>query len=69
MANSRMEFAVHGLDAGDEEGIDGALGGLEGVQLVDVDPENERVEVRYGEELVSEEAIRDAVRDAGYEIE
>lgn len=69
MATSRTEFAVGGLDDGDGTAVEEALGELEGVQLVDVDPENGRVEVRYGEELVSEEAIRDAVRDAGYEVE
>lgn len=69
MATSRTEFAVRGLDAGNGADIEDALGELEGVQLVDVDPENGRVEVRYGEELVYEEAIRDAVRDAGYEVE
>ena len=70
MADSRTEFAVRGVESEtDEREIDDALGALEGVQMVKIDPEGDRVEVRYGEELISEEEIRSAVRDLGYEVE
>ena len=70
MADSDAEFTVRGVESADDEReIDDALGRVEGVQMVTIDSESGRVEVRYGEELVSEERIRSAVRDAGYEVE
>lgn len=69
MANSRETFTVRGESSDELQGVEDAVGDLEGVQDVQVDPGNDEVTVRYGEELVSGEAIKDAVRDQGYEVD
>ena len=69
MADSYTNFTVRGIDSEDEvREIDDELRNLEGVQMADVDHESGRVEVRYGEELISEEEIKSTVRDVGYEV-
>lgn len=69
MADSYTNFTVRGIDSEDEvREIDDELRKLEGVQMADIDHESGRVEVRYGEELISEEEIKSTVRDVGYEV-
>lgn len=67
MADSETTFTVRG-ETVDEAEITDALEEFRGVQLVEVDAEEGRVEVRYGEELHSEKELEDAVRDLGYEV-
>lgn len=70
VANSRAKFSVGGVEsAADADGIKDELGDLDGVQLADVDPDTGEAEVRYGEELISEEEIESTVRELGYEVE
>ena len=70
MSDSRLKFTVSGVDsAKDVDDITDELQTLEGVQLVEVDADTGQTEVRYGEELLSEEKIKSTVRDAGYEVE
>lgn len=70
MANSRTNFTVDGIESEDEaRKINDELLELEGVQMANIDRESGRIEVRYGEELLSEERIKSTVRDAGYEVE
>lgn len=68
MADTEISFTVSGPDA-DEREVTDALDDLRGVQMVDVDEGSGEVTVRYGEELHSEEEIRSAVAEAGYEVE
>lgn len=70
MANTRTNFTVDGIESEDEaRKINDELLELEGVQMANIDRESGRIEVRYGEELLSEERIKSTVRDAGYEVE
>lgn len=70
MSDSTTNFAIPGIESEDElENVRGTLHELDGVQMVNVDPESGETEVRYGEELLSEERIRSTVRDAGYEVD
>lgn len=70
MSDSRARFAVPDAESEDDaDAIEGALSELRGVQAASVDPGSGDVEVRYGEELLSEEEIRSTVREAGYEVE
>ena len=70
MSDSYLNFTIRGVESEDEvRTITDELQKLEGVQMVDIDAESGRTEVRYGEELLSEEEIKSAARDAGYEVE
>ncbi|WP_101294427.1 heavy-metal-associated domain-containing protein [Halegenticoccus soli] len=70
MADSRTNFTVEGVASEDDaRTIERELRERRGVQSATVDPESGDVEVRYGEELLSAEAIKSTVRDAGYEVE
>lgn len=70
VADVTTEFAVRGVDSeADARAIGERLDEFRGVQMVDVDEGSGRVEVRYGEELHSEEELRSAVEDAGYDVE
>ena len=70
MSDSYLTLAVRGVESEDDaRTLTDELQKLEGVQMVDVDVEGGQAEVRYGEELLSEEDIKSAARDAGYEVE
>ena len=70
MADSQVDFTVSGIESADDgRAIKEELRNIRGVQMVEVDRESGRVEVRYGEELLSEERIKSAVRDIGYEVD
>lgn len=70
MANSRETFIVHGVASDDElAAVQDEIRELDGVQNVDVDSESREVTVRYDEELLSGEAIKNAARDQGYEVD
>lgn len=70
MADSEVTFLVRGVESGDDaRAVEDELRELRGVQMAEVDPESGRAEVRYGEELLSEERIETAIRDAGYEVD
>jgi len=69
MANSRTEFSVSGAESGAGGDIEEELEDQEGVQLVAVDGDSGVVEVRYGEELISEREIKTVVRDLGYDVD
>ena len=70
MADSRTGFTVSEVESEDEaEKIEDELRELQGVQMAVVDYESGDTEVRYGEELLSEEEIKSAVQDMGYRAE
>lgn len=70
MADSRETFTIQGAESEDElESVADAVRDLDGIQGVDTDSDSGEVSVRYGEELVSGERIKDAARDLGYEVE
>lgn len=63
----RRTLRVTGMScSGCEETVESALGDLEGVTRVEADRESESVDV-VADDDVSDEALTDAVRDAGYE--
>ena len=53
---------------GCENTIRVALGRLDGVGTVDPDFRTSQVGVRYDDDRVSEEAINERIRDAGYDM-
>jgi copper chaperone CopZ len=70
VANSRARFVIADAESrADREEIEDALKDREGVQLVDIDLNNGRAEVRHGEALISGEEIRSTVEELGYEVE
>lgn len=70
MSDSYAEFTIQGVASEDEvRTITDELQGLQGVQMVEIDAGSGHAEIRYGEELLSEEEIESTVRDAGYEVE
>lgn len=70
MADSFVEFTVRGLETEDEaDEITDELRSLDGVQMVEIETESGRAEVRYGEELLSEEDVKGTVRELGYDVE
>lgn len=70
MAESRATFTVRGVESDDDAAqIEESVRELNGVQAAELDRESSEASVRYGEELLSEEAIKDAVRERGYEVD
>ena len=70
MSDSHLNFTVRGAESEDDvRTITDELQKHQGVQMVDIDAESGRAEIRYGEELLSAEEIKSTVRDAGYEVE
>lgn len=61
-------FQVKGMDcAGCESAIGRALARLDGVITVRADARADRVDVRFDPVRVSDEQIRERIREAGYE--
>jgi copper chaperone len=48
--------------------INNAVGGLNGVKRVSVDPEAKKVSVEFDDERVSIETIKDVIEDQGYQV-
>lgn len=48
--------------------IEGAVGGLSGIEKVEVAIDARTVDVAYDESSVSRDAIVDAIEDVGYEV-
>lgn len=70
MADSRLTVTVQGVESDDDvRTLTDELEAMEGVQMADVNAASGHTEVRYGEELLSAEAIKTTIRDAGYEVE
>ncbi|MBE0428616.1 MAG: heavy-metal-associated domain-containing protein [Thermoleophilia bacterium] len=49
--------------------VENAAGALAGVSSVSADPESKRIEVTYDENMVSLDAIKKAIAEAGYPAE
>lgn len=63
------DLAVTGMTCGGcVAGVRHALGALAGVDAVDVSLAEQRVHVRYDENRVGIQAMRDALRSAGYDL-
>ena len=70
MSDSFVSFDVGGIESEDDaQRLKDELQELDGVQMTTVEADGDRVEVRYGEELLSEERIKSKVRDAGFTVE
>lgn len=70
MAENTADFTITGVDSVSEaRDIEERLKELDGVMAADVDRENGDTTVRFDYDLLSEERVRNQVRDAGYEIE
>jgi len=46
-----------------------ALNDVDGVSNVDIDVTSKKVMIEYAEETVSEDKLKEAIEDAGYDIE
>lgn len=70
MAENRAEFAVRGVESEDDvRTIEEGLADLDGVMEAEVDSETGEASVRFDYDVLSEERVRRAVRDLGYEVE
>ena len=62
-------FKVEGMSCAHcKAAVENELNGLAGVHVSNADPERGTVEVAYDEDRVGTEDIREAVREAGYEL-
>lgn len=69
MAETKSTFTIAGVDADrDAERVTDELIDTDGVMGADVDPGSGQAEVRLDEDLISEEHVRDTVREMGYEV-
>lgn len=69
MAESRATFTVRGVESDDQaRELEARIGELEGVMGATVEGASGSASVRYDEELLAEERVREAVREAGYEL-
>lgn len=69
MAENEAVFTIRDVDSTDEaQDIKEELEDLEGVMGVAVD-QTGRAEVRFDYDLISEESVKNQVREYGYEIE
>lgn len=70
MAESHANFTIaDGASAADVRTLEDDLEDVDGVMGASIDPESGDVEVRYDEDLVSGERVKNAARDAGYDVE
>ena len=70
MAENRAEFAIGGLSSeSDAEEIRERLEDVDGVMSMELSSETGEANVRYDYDILSEEKIKETVRDAGYEVE
>ena len=68
MAENRADFTVRGIDSDDDvRAIEEELADLDGVMETELDESGE-ARVRYDHDILSEERIRRAVRDLGYDV-
>lgn len=68
MATEKV-LEVHGMTCGGcENRVKTALTRLEGVSKADADHRAERVGVRFDSARVSEDEIRERIRETGYEV-
>lgn len=51
-----------------ENAVKGALNELNGVSDVEVSLKDKTVTVKYDSDLVSEESLKEAIEDAGYDV-
>lgn len=49
--------------------VEGAAGGLSGVDSVSADPQTKKIEITYDESNVSLDEIKQAIEAAGYPVE
>lgn len=70
MAENRAEFTVRGLASEDDvREVRAELEAVDGVMAIEIDPETGEAKVDYDYDLIAEEQIERALRDAGHEIE
>lgn len=70
MAENRAEFTVRGLASEDDvREVRAELEAVDGVMAIEIDPETGEAKVDYDYDLIAEERIERALRDAGYELE
>lgn len=66
---SQVELQAPEIHCGHcKESIEGAVGGLSGVEQVSVDVPSATIAVSYDEQVVDLGAIKQAVEDQGYEV-
>lgn len=70
MAETQSTFTIAGVDADrDAERVTDELEDTDGVMGAAVEPGSGQAEVRLDEDLLSEERVRETVREMGYEVE
>ena len=70
MAENYATFTVRGIESeSDVRAIEDELGEVEGVMGTEIERESGDARIRYDVDLVSEERVKDAVRDAGFTVE
>lgn len=69
MAESHATFTIAGASAADAHALEDDLEDVDGVMGASIDPDSGDVEVRYDEDLLSGERVKDTVRDAGYDVD
>lgn len=70
MAENRVDFVVRDLASeADAREIREGLDDVDGVMSTEIDAETGEVRVHYDYDILSEEAVRRAVRERGYEVE
>lgn len=70
MAENNAAFTISGIDSEvAARSISEELEDLDGVMGATVDHQSGEAEVRYDYDLLSEEAVKDRVRESGYEVE
>ena len=68
MAENQADFTVDGVESEDDvRTIREGLTELDGVMEVEIDPDAGEASVRFDYDVLSEERVRQAVRDLGYE--
>ena len=68
MAENRADFTVRGVESEDDvRTIREGLAELDGVMEAEVDPGTGEASVRFDYDVLSEERVRQAVHDLGYE--
>lgn len=66
---TEQEFQITGMDcSGCENRVKTAVGRVEGVIKADADHRTGRVGVRFDEDRVSEDDVKERIRAAGYEV-
>lgn len=69
MAESHENFTItDGASAADVRTLEDDLEDVDGVMGASIDPESGDVAVRYDEDLLSGERVKNAVREEGYDV-